>query len=287
MAYMDVAPANVSYSSGDDTKTIVLLHGKNFCGATWEATARVLSGAGYRVIMPDQIGFCKSSKLESYQFSLQQLASNTKSLLTSLGITNLTVMGHSMGGMISTRFALMYPEMTSRLVLVSPLGLEDWKALGVPYQTIDTTFVTELASNYTSIRTYEQATYYAGTWDPAYDRWVNMLVGIYTLPNMESRTFAWDSALVTDAIFTQPIYYELSSLKMDTLLVIGDKDNTAIGKAWAPPELRPSLGRYDIIGKRAATLIPKCTLVEFPDLGHTPQIQAPDRFHSAILSWLA
>src|SRR5579872_1323319 len=60
MAYMDVAPA------APNGKTAVLLHGKNFCAATWEETIKVLSGAGYRVIAPDQIGFCKSSKPQRY-----------------------------------------------------------------------------------------------------------------------------------------------------------------------------------------------------------------------------
>ncbi|CAM6108427.1 unnamed protein product [Calypogeia fissa] len=58
MAYMDVCPTT------PNGHTIVLLHGKNFCGATWNQTAIVLLEAGYRVVIPDQIGFCKSSKPE-------------------------------------------------------------------------------------------------------------------------------------------------------------------------------------------------------------------------------
>src|SRR3954452_20410421 len=52
MAYMDVRPQN------PNGKTVVLLHGRNFCAATWETTIAALSNAGYRVIVPDQIGFC-------------------------------------------------------------------------------------------------------------------------------------------------------------------------------------------------------------------------------------
>lgn len=86
----------------------------------------VLLSSGYRVIIPDQIGFCKSSKPASYQFSLQQLALNTPSILNSLKVTSVTVMGHSMGGMLPIRFALMYPSLVSHVVLVDPIGLEDW-----------------------------------------------------------------------------------------------------------------------------------------------------------------
>ncbi|VEF15068.1 alpha/beta fold family hydrolase [Stutzerimonas stutzeri] len=50
MAYMDVAPTGQA-----NGRTALLLHGKNFCGATWERTIEVLSEAGYRVIAPDQV----------------------------------------------------------------------------------------------------------------------------------------------------------------------------------------------------------------------------------------
>src|SRR5687768_7288889 len=127
MAYLDVAPTT------PNGRTVVLLHGKNFCAATWESTIRALTAAGYRVIAPDQVGFCKSTKPEHYQYSFQQLAANTDALLESLGIERASIVGHSMGGMLAARYALMYPQRTERLLLVNPIGLEDWKALGVPW----------------------------------------------------------------------------------------------------------------------------------------------------------
>ena len=101
-------------------KTAVLLHGRNFCGPTWNVTAGVLSSVGYRVILPDQVGFCKSTKPDSYQYSLQQLAANTLALLKILQIEKVTLIGHSMGGMLGTRFSLMYPANVTELVLVNP-----------------------------------------------------------------------------------------------------------------------------------------------------------------------
>ena len=41
-------------------------------------------------------------------------------------------MGHSTGGMLAIRYALMFPADIEQLVLVDPIGLEDWKAKGVP-----------------------------------------------------------------------------------------------------------------------------------------------------------
>ena len=117
MAYVDVLSPN------PNGKTILLLHGKNFNIAYWEQTIKELSKEGFRVIAPDQIGFGKSTKPANYQYSFQQLAHNTKSILDSLKINKIIVLGHSMGGMLATRFALSYPEMTDKLILENPIGL--------------------------------------------------------------------------------------------------------------------------------------------------------------------
>ncbi|KAF2015311.1 alpha/beta-hydrolase [Aaosphaeria arxii CBS 175.79] len=281
MAFMDVSPTN---STVPNNRTALLLHGKNFCGATWEGTARALLSTGWRVILPDQVGFCKSTKPAGYQFSLQQLASNTHDLLQSLGVGNVTVIGHSMGGMLGTRYTLMYPSSVDALVLVNPIGLEDWKAKGVPYQSIDVTAATEAKSNYTSIRAYEQATYYVNTWKPEYDVWVNMLVNVYW--GRQRERFVWNQAQTTDMVLSQPVVYEFGLLKPKTLLMVGMKDNTAIGKQWSPPEVQKVLGRYDLLGKEVVEKIPRGELVEWEDLGHSPQIQDPARFEEALLGWL-
>ncbi|KAL7624886.1 hypothetical protein AAE478_004100 [Parahypoxylon ruwenzoriense] len=280
MAFMDVAP-----TVEPNGRVAVCLHGKNFCGPTWETTARNLAGEGYRVILPDQVGFCKSSKPKSYQYTLQQLAYNTKNLLQTLEVENVTVVGHSLGGMTAIRFGLMFPGIIERLALVNPIGLEDWKALGVPYRGVDNLYVSESASNYTSIREYEQFTYYVGQWDDSYDVWVNMLVNIYQ--GSQASTFAFDQALVTDMALSAPVVYEFTMLQPRTLLLIGEKDNTALGKQWSPPDVQGKLGHYDVLGKQAAAAIPNADLIEFPDLGHAPQIQDPHRFHEALLGWLS
>ena len=149
MAYMDVRPAN------PNGKTVVLLHGKNFCGATWENVITPLAGAGYRVVVPDQIGFCKSSKPRDYHFSFHELAKNTRGLVASLGIEKPILIGHSMGGMLATRYVLSFPEHASGLVLVNPIGLEDWRAKGVPDRTVDELFEAEKKTDAAKIKAYQ------------------------------------------------------------------------------------------------------------------------------------
>jgi pimeloyl-ACP methyl ester carboxylesterase len=278
MAYMDVKPPT------PNGRTAVLLHGKNFCAATWQATITALTQAGFRVIAPDQIGFCKSTKPPHYQYSFQQLAGNTHALLASLGITKATLIGHSTGGMLAIRYGLMYPADVEQLVLVDPVGLEDWKAKGVPWPSLDMWYQQELHTSADRIRDYERTTYYAGAWKPDYERWVQMLAGLNRGPGHQ--LVAWNSALIYDMIYTQPVVYELGDLAMPVLLVIGDKDTTAIAKNFAPPSIRATLGHYPELGRQATARIPHATLVEFPDLGHAPQMQDPESFHKALLDFL-
>lgn len=279
MAYMDVQ------SKSPNGRTAVLMHGKNFCAATWRTTIDVLAAAGYRVIAPDQIGFCKSTKPERYQYSFQQLASNTHALLVSLGVKTAALVAHSTGGMIAIRYALMYPQETEHLALVDPIGLEDWKTKGVAPISVDEWYARELKTNADSIRRYELATYYAGHWSDEYEIWVQMLAGLNRGPG--KTRVAWNSALIYDMIYTQPVFYEFEDIAVPTLLIVGDKDNTAIGKDFAPPAVRATLGDYPQLAKRAAMRIPGAKLVEFSELGHAPQLQDPKAFHKVLLDGLA
>ncbi|WP_426787371.1 alpha/beta fold hydrolase [Xanthomonas campestris] len=276
MAYLDVAPTGKA-----NGRTAVLLHGKNFCAATWEQTIAALSKAGYRVIAPDQVGFCKSSKPAAYQFSFAQLADNTHALLQKLGLQRAVVVGHSMGGMLAIRYALMYPQATEHLALVDPIGLEDWKAEGIPWRSVDAWYDNELKISFERIKKYQMDVYYAGQWKPEFERWARMQAGMSL--GSGKQAVAWNQALTYDMVFNQPVVYELPKLAVPTTLFIGLKDRTAIGKDTAPAEVKARVGDYTKLGKRAAEAIPNATLVEFADLGHSPQVQDPVRFNAELL----
>ena len=279
MNYMDVKPQ--TQSNGE---VIVLLHGKNFCGATWEETIHTLTHNGYRVIAPDQVGFCKSSKPKGYQFSLSGLADNTFKLLQNEGIQKATIVGHSMGGMIATRFALMYPEVTEKLILVNLIGLEDWQAKGVPYANIETLYKGEINKSYEGIKAYQSKYYYNNEWKPKYDKWVEMLYGMYLGAGKD--IVAYNQAQTSEMIFTQPIAHEFKNLKVPTVLMLGQLDRTAPGANRANKKLAHELGNYPALGKQIANEIPNSILIEYENLGHSPQVQAPEIFHKSLLNSL-
>jgi pimeloyl-ACP methyl ester carboxylesterase len=262
MAYMDVKP------EAANGRTVVLLHGRNFCAATWEKTITILSKAGFRVIAPDQIGFCKSTKPLGYQFSIQQLATNSNALLTSLGISRPTIIGHSFGGMMAIRYALMYPDAVEQIVLVNPIGLEDWQAKGVPFIELDKGLEIEKATTFDSIKQYEQRFYYAGQWKPEYDRWVEMSAGMYRGPGAER--IAQTQARIAEMAFIQPVVHEFRAHSR-----ADDSDDRAIGPHCAGRQSRTcgsceAAWKLSRVGPRGGKAHPERQAYRVPGTGARP-----------------
>lgn len=275
MAYMDVPP------EGEwNGKVVLLLHGKNFFGGYWKETIRVLSQNGYRVIVPDQIGFGKSSK-PNIHYSFHLLAAETKKLLDTLGVKQVAVVGHSMGGMLATRFALMYPVAVSHLILENPIGLEDYRPI-VSYASLEDLYRNELGTTEAGIRNYHK-TYYV-QWKPEYEEYVNVVARMKE--SAEFPRFAMSSALTSQMIYEQPVCYEFADITAKTLLVIGQSDRTVAGKARVKKELLPKVGQYPELGRRTAKLIPNSSLVEIPNVGHIPHFEAKEIFHHELLLFL-
>jgi pimeloyl-ACP methyl ester carboxylesterase len=277
MAYMDVPAA--AKANG---RTVVLLHGKNFFGAYWRETIKALTAAGFRVVVPDQIGFGKSDKADIH-YSFHRLAANTKHLLDTLGVKKAVVLGHSMGGMLATRFALMYPEATEKLVLENPIGLEDYR-VGVPFQTVDQAEAAERKSTEASIRKYH-ATYYPGGYPAAHDQWLLPLAAQTKSPDFSKVARA--NALTFDMIYQQPVSYEFSRIAVPTLLIIGQQDRTVVGKGLIKdPKTLAQMGQYPVLGRRTAAQIKGAKLVELNNVGHIPHLEATAQFHKALLGFL-
>lgn len=275
MAYMDV-PA--THPNG---QSVLLLHGKNFNGYYWKQTIAFLTEAGYRVVVPDQIGFGKSSKPDLH-YSFQLLAQNTHALLDSLKIKTVVVIGHSMGGMLAVRFALLYPDDVSKLILEDPIGLEDYRTF-VPYQTLEELEKKEAGATYESYKKYQQ-TYYPD-WKPEYEELV--AVQAEALKDTNFKQIAKVNALTYDMIYQQPVCYELKNITAkQTLIITGNLDRTIVGRDKLSAAERDKHGRYNILGQAAQGAIPHSKLVDLPGVGHIPHIQQPDVFKKTVLDFL-
>ncbi|MFA4867274.1 MAG: alpha/beta hydrolase [Pedobacter sp.] len=276
MAYMDVAPTQLS-----NGRTVMLFHGKNFAGYYWSGVIKSLTSRGFRVIVPDQIGFGKSSK-PFIHYSFHQMAAWNKALLDALGIQKASVLGHSMGGMLATRFALMYPEQTEKLLLENPIGLEDYRKF-VPYVSTDQQYSNELKATAESVRKYYQSSYFT-VWKPEYEELVRIAAGVTNSADFPRA--AKVAAMTYTMIYEQPVVYEFINVRVPTVLFIGKEDKTIVGKGFLSPDQQALYGQYRFLGKQTATKIPGAKIIEFDGCGHIPHIEIPAEFGVALLGSL-
>ena len=273
MAYMDVKPGKNA-----NGKTVVLFHGKNFAGYYWTNVIKALTAKGYRVVVPDQIGFGKSSKAYIH-YSFHQLATWSKELLDSLNISKSVMLGHSMGGMLATRYALLFPERTEKLLLEDPIGLEDYRSF-IPYVNTEKQYQTELKATPESVRKYYQGSYFI-KWKPEYDELVRIAGGVSY--SKEFPRYAKVAAMTYTMIFEQPVVHEFKNLKVPTVLFIGLEDKTIVGKGSLSPQQQAQHGQYRLLGKQTAAKIPGAKLIEFEKCGHIPHIEIPKTFAATLL----
>lgn len=266
MRYMDIGKPS--------TKVAVLLHGKNFAGFYWERIANDLVKKGYRVIIPDQVGFGKSTKPENYHYSFPQLAKNTHDLIKSLGVKKYTVVGHSMGGMLAVNMGAMYRDIR-KVVLVNPIGLEPYLDY-VEYKDPEFFFKGEMNKTVDKARAYQRKNYYDGQWSDAYESLLTPFKGQLNGPDYE--VVAWNAALTYGPIFEDNVVAKFPKIKAKTVLILGTRDRTGPGRGWKRDGVKRKLGLYHKLGREIKSKNPKLKLVELKGLGHMPQFEDYNRF---------
>jgi pimeloyl-ACP methyl ester carboxylesterase len=274
MAYMDAMPRQ------PNGKAVLLLHGKNFNGYYWKDVIAFLTDNGYRVIVPDQVGWGESDKPDIH-YSFHLLAANTRQLLDTLHVQKVCVIGHSMGGMVATRFALMYPQVVEKLIYENPIGLEDYKTF-VPYRSIDEQYASELKADYASLKQYQQSYYPA--WRPEYEQYVAAQLAALQKP--DPKQAAWASAVTYQMIYEQPVVYEFGKITQPTLIIIGQADRTVVGKNLLPKEIAQKHGNYPQLGRWLHGQIKTSRLIEMPGVGHIPHVQSLRDFKERVLEFL-
>jgi pimeloyl-ACP methyl ester carboxylesterase len=277
MAYMDVA------SPQPNGRTVVLLHGRNFPSSYWAPVIKTLTDAGYRVVVPDQIGFGKSSKPQE-DLHFDTLARNTVALLDHLQIAKADIVAHSLGGMLAVRIARAYPDRINHLVLTAPIGLEDYRFYVPPTPTekiIETEdkltadgYRKQLETNYSLKLPPDQVT-------PFIDARFN-IKGSAEYPR-------WLRAFVASAqlIYREPVVHEIPLITQPTLFVMGANDHNAPGKANAPEALRPKMGHNAELATALAAKMQNGRAEVIPDTGHLVFLEAPTKYNELVLGFLA
>ncbi|MCB1672443.1 MAG: alpha/beta hydrolase [Gammaproteobacteria bacterium] len=272
MAYMDVSPSGPA-----NGHTVVLMHGNNFAGFYFGNIAEALSQAGFRVIIPDQMGYGRSSK-PIIPYSFNDFARNTRDVLQSEGIEKAMIVGHSMGGMLAARFSTQYPEMTEKLVLYNPIGLSDGR-FSRPAGSVDDSYRRSLDNaNFDSIKASLEryVAHNPSAWNDMFETYARIRYG-WTL-SADWPRLAMVQSLISNLIYADPVVYDWPHIQAPTL-VFGGADDYLAG---TPANFQARMAYI-------AETIPdnRARLHLLPGLGHVPHLEDPETTIPPLVEFLA
>jgi pimeloyl-ACP methyl ester carboxylesterase len=270
LAYMDVAP--LGQPNGH---TVVLLHGNNFAGFYFGGPIDALRSAGFRVVVPDQIGYGRSSK-PIIPYNFHDMARNTRLILQGLKIDRVMVVGHSMGGMLAARFATQHSDMVERLVLYNPIGLVDPR-FDRPWETADEVYKRTLASTYQTIRAglLRYVSHNPAAWTPQFESFARIRYS-WTL-GADWPRLAMVQTLLGQVQYLDPVVNDWAHIKAPTL-VFGGAEDSLPGSAVVFKQRMKFVADSIPNGNGRLHLI--------PGLGHVPHMEAPEKTYPALLEFL-
>ena len=119
---------NIEIADAGSGPVIVFIHGSG-PGASGASNFRdnwpAFVAAGYRVILPDLIGYGASSKPEGIDYTLQLFTDTLYDALCAHGIKTATLIGNSLGGGIAMQMTLDHPEFAEKLIMMAPGCIEE------------------------------------------------------------------------------------------------------------------------------------------------------------------
>ena len=270
IAFMDVVPPGPA-----NGHTVVLFHGNNFAGFYFGNVIAALRKEGFRVVVPNQIGYGRSSK-PIIPYNFHDMARNTNLILQSLKIDKAMIVGHSMGGMLAARFATQFPAVTERLVLYNPIGLVDGR-YDRPWDSTDEAYKRTLASTYPSIKTsiMRYVTHNPAAWTPEFETYTRVRYA-WTL-SADWPRLAMVQTLINQVQYLDPVVDDWAHIKTPTLVFGGAEDS-----------LPGSVAVFKERMKFVADTIPngRGRLQLLPGLGHVPHMEAPGQTLPPLVAFL-
>jgi 3-oxoadipate enol-lactonase len=241
--------------------TVVLLHGIGGGHLSFAPQVESLASSGYRAIAWDMPGYGHSAPIEPYTF--KGLAESCVKLIESLKCDNVTLVGHSMGGMVAQEVVARRPDLVNKLVLCGTSA-----SFGKPDGDWQQKFIAERTAPLDA----------GGTMAQLAETLVPQMIGPGSLPEGVKLAIHCMSLVppatyrrALEALVTFDRRANLDRIDVPTLLVSGEHDRNA-----------PSS-----VMKKMADAIPRSTFIEMRGVGHLQNLEAPDEFDGLLLNFLA
>lgn len=250
---------------------VILLHGMPTNALIWRRIGPTLSAEGFRAFAPDLLGYGKSGDPTSGKFGVADQARYIYQLVSGLGLKDLIVLGHDIGGGVAQQLAVSHPELVIGLILVNSVTERNWPPLIVrasrtqPFAAIGSLLESVFGFNRILERLVRSAARHPG-------RLTQQALEAYAAPieNRGGTSRLAHLAADLSSNDTVGLTAKLAALPMPKLIVWGADD----------PYLKVASGR-----KLAADL-PGSTFVEIPNCGHFVPEEEPFGLADAVLPFL-
>lgn len=238
--------------------TVVFIHGLSGNVENWWEQFEYFRDFD-RVVIPDIPGHGKSSKPETFDYSVPSYAKVIIGLMDELKIQKATIVGNSLGGAIAAYIAINYPERVERLVLSDSAGIGIGPSLKA-VAPISSPFLVRL-SGVTSARQYPGKS-------PKDKARADFSESFRGTDEEAPYLKAVDRSLGQIARFD--FSKELSKIQAKTLIIWGDNDTTVPFKN----------------SKIFKDSIPDSRLYVVKEGGHTPNMLLPNEFNCAMSNFM-
>ncbi|WP_458628068.1 alpha/beta fold hydrolase [Winogradskyella sp. PC D3.3] len=262
---------DISYiEEGKGPKTLLFVHGLSSNSDAWAKNIAQLR-KNYKCIALDLPGYGKSSIPEA-DYTPTYFAEILYKFIEKLELKNTILIGHSMGGQASIKFATTYPNAIEKLILVAPAGLEQFsetnaqfmKAFFTP-ESVKNTSEEQIEKNY-ALNFYVQP--------KDVSKMINDRNRIKEASDFEAHCKAIVNSI--SGMLDDTVINDLEAISQPTLVLFGDKD-MLIPNRYFNPNLT-----VETVGDIAKEHIPSVTVTFIKEAGHFVQFEKPTKVNTLI-----
>lgn len=253
---------NLYYEEHGQGPPLVMVQGLGYSSRFWYKQIPELEKS-FRLIVYDNRDVGKSEKVDE-NYEIKDMAEDCKGIIDHLGLQDVHLLGLSLGGYIAQQFALSYPEVVDKLVLVSTHygGPEYLQATGDLWKEILDVEGLSLGEVYRKGFKYSVAEDFFTDEEDQIEKLVKMRVDEAQPPDAFQRQFQAGSNF--------DLQQKVKGIQAETLVLAGNQDRVV------PPEFAEKL----------CDTIPSCELKTVDGSGHLIHLEKPAKLNSLILDFL-
>ena len=264
--HIDVGSVRARYWELGEGDPILLIHGLGASAETWQDTLPVLART-HHVYAVDLVGFGYSDK-PAAKYSVDYLVDFIRGFVDVSGLEQVALVGHSLGGALALRLAILYPDRVTRLVLVDSAGLS--REVGLGLRLVALPLVGELLLRPSPKKTRQALKPFFQ--DPALltDAFVDLNYDLITQPGAQAAYLSTVRSLAS--VFGarrhigDDIIARLDEIQVPVLVIWGAQDAIV-------PVAHADIAR-DRIANAQIQVLPEC--------GHMPMIEKTEEFNRRV-----